>query len=129
MIVVDASVILHVLIDPEKDPGVADALGAAGALMAPSYLDLEILNSLRKKVLSKLVTEQRAAEAVADLSALPVERSNTEALNARIWELRHNMTAYDAAYVALAEALECPLLTRDARLKSAAAVHTTVRVI
>lgn len=129
MIVVDASVILHVLIDPESDPQVAEALQDARGLMAPFYLDLEILNCLRKKVLSKLVTEQRAAEAVADLSALPVERHSTGELIGRIWDLRHNMTAYDAAYVALAEALDCPLLTRDARLKSAAAVHTAVVVI
>lgn len=129
MIVVDASVILHVLIDPEKDPEVAGALDAAGVLTAPSYLDLEILNSLRKKVLSKLIAEQRAAEAVADLSILPVERHDTQSLNGRIWELRHNMTAYDAAYVALAEALDCPLLTRDERLKSATKVHTDVHVV
>jgi predicted nucleic acid-binding protein len=66
MIVVEASVILHVLIDPEKNPPVAEAIAASELLVAPSYLDLEIVNSLRKKVLSKLVTEQRAAQAVAE---------------------------------------------------------------
>lgn len=129
MIVVDASVVLHLLVEPEKDPGVAEALAAASEMIAPAYLDLEILNSLRKKVLSKRLTEQRAAAAVADLSALPLDRRSTEELNSRIWELRHNMTSNDAAYVALAEALECPLLTRDMRLKSAAGIHTAVQVV
>lgn len=129
MIVVDASVILHVLIDPEKDPLVSEALDVAEKLVAPSYLDLEILNSLRKKVLSKLVTERRAARAVQDLSALPVERRSTDGLNSRIWAYCHNVTACDAAYIALAEALGCPLLTRDLRLKSAATAHTRVQLI
>jgi len=129
MIVVDASVILHLLIDPVKDPQVTAALEAAEQQVAPSFLDLEILNGLRKQLVRGLISEERAAEAVADLAAVPVERRSVSALTANIWSYRHNVTAYDAAYVTLAEALDCPLLTRDMRLKSAVAAHTLVQLV
>jgi predicted nucleic acid-binding protein len=129
MIVVDASAVLHLLLDPARDPHVAQALSTAEGLAAPCYLDVEILNSLRKKVLSGLIAEARAAAAVDALSLLPVERRGIDDLNARIWTLRNNMTAYDAAYVALAERLDCPLITRDARLKAAVSSLTQVVLV
>ena len=129
MIVVDASVILHALIDPIKDPHVMRAIEVSEAQLAPSFVDLEILNGLRKQVLSKRVSERRAAQAIADLAAAPVQRSSLEGLTWIIWKYRHNMTAYDAAYVALAEIHDCPLLTRDLRLKSVAAAHTRVHLL
>jgi len=96
-------------------------LFAGGAsLHAPHLLDLEVLHVLRRFERRGILRPSRAAEAVEDLLDLPLTRYPHAALADRVWELRGALTAYDAAYVALAEALHAPLLTRDAALASAA---------
>lgn len=87
-------------------------------LHAPQLLDLEILQVLRRFAIAGAAQERRAAEAIADLEALRLARHGHEPLRRRIWELRATATAYDAAYLALAEALGCPLVTRDKKLAS-----------
>ena len=90
--------------------------GQGERLCAPQLLDVEVLQAIRRYALTRQVPQERANLAVAVLGQFPVSRFPHEPLRHRIWELRENLTAYDAAYVALAEALRCPLITSDARL-------------
>ncbi|MFN2387539.1 MAG: type II toxin-antitoxin system VapC family toxin [Thermoanaerobaculia bacterium] len=89
-------------------------------LHAPHLLDLEVAQVLRRYLGQGDLSEQRAAESLRDFLDLSVARYPHEPFLPRIWQLRANLTAYDAAYVALAEALDAPLVTRDARLARAA---------
>ena len=117
MIVVDASAVIDVLLNTPAGVRVADRLFADGeTLHAPHLLDLEVAQVLRRYALSAELDAARGAQALEDLAALPLSRYPHDVLLPRIWELRHNVTAYDAAYVALAEALAAPLVTRDAAL-------------
>lgn len=117
MIVVDASVMLELLLNRPAAERIAERLlTPQESLHAPHLLDLEVAQVLRRYVLGGEVKVARAAEALGDLSDLPLSRYPHDLLLPRIWELRHNLTAYDAAYVALAEALEAVLLTADERL-------------
>ena len=121
MIVVDASVLVEVLL---RMPG-ADAIAprlfdSRQSLHAPHLIDIEIAQVVRRFALSGELEERRGREALADLSDFPLRRYPHDALLPRIWDLRNNLTGYDAAYVALAEALDAPLLTRDQRLARAA---------
>jgi predicted nucleic acid-binding protein len=83
----------------------------------------------RRHVAAKLMTAPRAAAAVSDLGDLPLQRSPHRPLLQRIWQLRRAVTAYDAAYVALAEALDVSLVTADARLARASGVRCGIEVI
>lgn len=117
MIVVDASAVIEVLLNTPAGVRVAGRLFADGeTLHAPHLLDLEVTQVLRRYALSAELDAARSAQALEDLAALPLSRYPHDVLLPRIWELRHNVTAYDAAYVALAEALAAPLVTRDAAL-------------
>jgi len=117
VIVVDASVVIEVLLNTPAGVRVADRLFADGeTLHAPHLLDLEVAQVLRRYALSAELDAARGAQALEDLAALPLSRYPHDVLLPRIWELRHTVTAYDAAYVALAEALAAPLVTRDAAL-------------
>jgi predicted nucleic acid-binding protein len=93
------------------------------SLNAPHLLDLEVGQVLRRLTREGIVSPARADQAIQDLLDLRITRYPHFALLPRIWRLRHNLTAYDAAYVVLAEILASPLITRDARLKSASG-HT-----
>ena len=120
MIVVDASAILELLLNTTTGSHVAGRLFASGeTLHAPHLLDLEVVQVLRRYSRSGELSPERSREALLDFLDLPVNRYPHDLLLNRIWELRHNLTAYDAAYVALAEALDAPLLTCDERLASA----------
>jgi predicted nucleic acid-binding protein len=92
----------------------------------PLLLDVEILSALRRVVAADDASSARAGEAVADLLDLPIERYAHHALTPRMWELRENFSAYDATWVALAEA-GVPLLTADAGLERAANPHPRSR--
>jgi predicted nucleic acid-binding protein len=119
LIVVDASVVLEVLLQTPAAARVSRRIfGPRETLHAPHLLDIEIAQVLRRYARSGVITSERGAEALGDLADLPLNRYPHFVLLPRIWELRHNLTAYDAAYLALAEALDAPLLTRDRALAS-----------
>ena len=91
-------------------------------------LDLEFVQVLRRMVREKTLSASRAEEAIEDLSALRMTRYPPAALLNRIWQLRSNLTAYDAAYVALAEELKAPLITRDRKIAQAPGHKAAVEV-
>lgn len=125
---VDASVVLALGEDTADGAGVhARLLGER--LSAPEIIDLEAIAAWRRLVQRGLLANSRAAEAVRHLSLLPVQRAPHRPLLARCWELRDTVTVYDAAYVALAELLEAPLVTRDARLAGAPGNRAEVRLV
>ncbi len=114
MIVVDASVVIAALIDDDDNGEIARArMSESTSLHAPELLDLEILSVLRRLAATGRIAEKRAVRAVDDLLDLAVLRYSHHAFSWRIWELRQNLTPYDASYVALAEALACTLVTAD----------------
>jgi predicted nucleic acid-binding protein len=117
LIVIDASAAIELLLRTELGQRVElRALNPDERLYAPQLLDLEIAQVLRRLTHLKEITAARAREALDDYSALLVERAAHRELLRRVWELRDAMTAYDGAYVALAEALDAPLLTCDGKL-------------
>jgi len=98
------------------------------SLHAPHVLDLEVAQVLRRLVRQSLVTEHRAGEALSDLLDLRMTRYPHDLFLPRIWQLRHNFSAYDAAYIVLAQTIDATLLTRDRRLASTAAHAARVEV-
>ena len=88
-------------------------------LHAPHLIDLEIAQVLRRYVRSAMISAERGTEALTDLIDFPLTRYPHLVLLTRIWQLRHGLTAYDAAYLALAEALDATLVTRDRALARA----------
>ena len=130
MIVVDASAVLELLLRTSKSGRVEERLLVPGeTLHAPALLDLEVAQVLRRYVMSAQITARRAAGALDLLAAMPLQRYTHEPLLARVWGLRANLTAWDSAYVALAEGLGAPLVTCDARLAGAAGIRATVEVM
>jgi predicted nucleic acid-binding protein len=120
VIVVDASAVLELLLNTPQAARVAERLFVVGeTLHAPHLLDLEVAQVLRRYAAAGALTGERGDQVLEDLGDLPLERYPHTFLIPRIWELRHALTAYDAAYVALAEALAAPLVTRDAALARA----------
>lgn len=128
--VVDASALVALLLDPGALPVLADGLRAgATAYLAPALCDIEVASAFRNLERRGAVTERRARAGLAVLADLPVERVDHRSLLPRILDLRQNFSAYDAAYVALAEALAAPLVTRDRRLAQAVRRHTSVTLL
>ena len=119
MLVVDTSAVLEALVAREAAPGLLDRLAADGELHAPHLIDTELLYALRRMCLDGALTEERAEDARNDYAELALIRYPHEPLSDRVWEIRHILTAYDATFVALAEALDAPLITCDARLAGA----------
>ena len=120
MIVVDASAIADLLLQtPRLADRVAAELRADGFPQTLDLADIEVVSVLRRKARRGELGTPRAEEALDDLASLPVRRHHASPLRHRIWELRDSLSPYDAAYVALAEALAAPLLTTDARLARA----------
>jgi predicted nucleic acid-binding protein len=120
LIVVDASAMLEVLLGTKTGARVEDRLLAAGeSLHAPHLIDVEVAQVLRRYAAAGELSAERGREALADLADFPLHRYPHDVLLPRIWELRSNVTAYDSAYLALAETLVAPLVTCDARLASA----------
>lgn len=129
MIVVDASVILEVLLRTSHGEPIADRiLRPRERMHVPHLLDLEVAQVLRRYVARGELLEPRAREALGLLALFPLTRYAHEPLLSRIWQLRESLTAYDAAYVALAEALGVTLLTRDEKLSRAPGIRTTVEL-
>lgn len=130
MIVIDASVLANALGDDENDGRAArHELRVADALAAPDLVDVETVAVLRRRWLARTLSDDRFESAVLDLERLDVERVPTLRLLRRAYELRANVTAYDATYVALAEALGCELLTADRRLAAATGPRCPIRVL
>ena len=119
MIVVDASVLISVLVGHGPLADEAARTITAHVLHAPELIDLEVTSAARRLVTGGAIDNQRALGMLTDLEELPLRRARHTPLLGRVWELRGNLTAYDAAYVALAEALRCPLATGDRRLAHA----------
>lgn len=116
MLVVDTSAVLEALVASSPAPGLVARLGDDGDLHAPHLIDTEVLHALRSMTLRGAISGERAADARYDFAELGVVRYPHQPLNSRVWELRKNLTAYDATFVALAESLEAPLVTCDGRL-------------
>lgn len=114
-IVVDASVLVDVFLRSPRAGVIIERL-AHEILHAPVTIDAEIVHALRRKWIATAIDGAVAADALAALRVTPIHRHPVIALTERMWSLPNNVTAYDAAYVALAEAIDVPLLTRDLRL-------------
>jgi predicted nucleic acid-binding protein len=119
VIVADASAMLEVLLNTSRAAALRNLMLTEGqSIHVPHLMDVEVLQVLRRYVRTATLTNARAREAIQDYSDLPLKRYSHDILLERIWELRHNFTAYDAAYIALAEGLEAPLITCDRALTS-----------
>lgn len=130
MIVVDASILANVVGDDGVDGQRARAeVRAAGELAAPDLVDVETVAVLRRRWIAGTVSDSRFIEAIDDLEAIELDRYPTLPLMRRSYELRANVTAYDATYIALAEVLGCGLLTGDHRLGRAPGTRCAVRVL
>jgi predicted nucleic acid-binding protein len=125
VIVIDASVLATALGDDGDDGANARARIRGEELAAPEIIDLEVASVWRRT----LSDERRAALALADLIDIPLRRARHLPLLTRCWQLRHNLTPYDASYIALAEALEVPFVTADRRLARAGATHCKIEAL
>ena len=120
MIVVDASLIVDILLVIDVPPGLTDRLlDPTEVLNAPQLMDVEVIHVLRRYARTGSLCASRATQALDDLLNLPIERYGHSLLIPRIWAYRDNLSAYDAAYLALADALACKVVTRDRRFASA----------
>ena len=133
MLVIDASATTDLLLArPIAEEIAGHIADHAHDLHAPHLLDVEVVSAVRRLVMAGESTQARAFEAIADLLELPIVRYPHEILVPRIWDLRDNFSAYDAAYLALAEALideGVPLLTTDDRFARATRAHTGIDVL
>jgi predicted nucleic acid-binding protein len=127
--VIDTSAVVDFLLGVGVAADVERLMQDEGELAAPDVLVLETLAVMRREVLRGGLAEQRAAGAVNDLGELPVELFPSLVLRGRAWELRNNLTAADALFVALAEALAEPIATKDGALADAAARHSTATAL
>jgi predicted nucleic acid-binding protein len=130
LIVLDASTLVSILLDPRPNAEpVRERVERPGeSVHVPHLLDVEVLNMLRRQMLGSILAKERGTTAPQDLGSIKMTRYPHTLLLGRIWELRENVTAYDAAYVALAEALGAPLVTRDTRLAQAPGNSATVEL-
>jgi len=128
--VVDASAVVEMLLrTPIGEKCQARLLVADEALCAPHLLDVEVAQVLRRFAAQGEMTAERGSEALVDLADLPLTRYPHGPLLERVWDLRHSVSAYDAVYLALAEALDAPLVSSDGRLARAHGHHATVQVL
>ena len=130
MIVIDASAVLELLLlTPKAAQLEALALTSGQQLNAPHLLDVEVTQTLRRLVLAGELPPRRAEQALDDYSQLVIERHSHRDLIKRAWQLKDSLTAYDAIYVALAEALDSVLLTCDGRMARAHGHHARIRLV
>jgi predicted nucleic acid-binding protein len=119
VLVVDSSAVLEALAARDPAPELVERLADDGDLHAPHLIDTEVLHALRRMLRRGQLSGERAHDARTDYADLTLVRYPHEPLNDRVWELRENLTASDATFVALAEALDSPLITCDVRLAAA----------
>ncbi len=130
MIVIDASAVLEILLRTPAAKAVEARIFEPGeTLHAPHLIDVEVAQVIRRYTANGEIDEERGRAALSDLAALPLQRFPHDFLLPRIWALRNTMTAYDAAYVALSEALDAVLLTRDKHLAAAPGHHARIELV
>jgi len=125
VIVVDASAALSALLND----GPARRILATEQLHAPHLIDCEVANGLRRRVAARQISAEDGRAALSVLQRLGMTRYATYLMLDRVWDLRDNLSAYDASYISLAEELSCALLTADARLSRAPAIRCAVTVV
>jgi predicted nucleic acid-binding protein len=127
VIVLDASAALDLLLERgDRGEWVARRVAREGVVAAPHLLDLEVASAVRRRERSGEIGAARGRAALEDLAVMPLRRYPATALLGRVWQLRGTLTAYDAAYVALAEALGAPLVTMDERLGRSGGHRATI---
>ncbi len=130
MIVVDASALLEVVLHTPRGEAIeARLFDGLESLHSPHLLDVEVAQVIRRFEMAGEIEAARAQEALDDFVDFPIRRHPHGFLLKRVWSLRANMTAYDAAYIALAEILEATFMTHDRRLAVAARRHVTVELV
>jgi predicted nucleic acid-binding protein len=128
VIVIDVSAVLELLLKGPAWQRVASRIASEEELHAPHLLDLEVAQVLRRHAQAGAIDDERGRQALEDLADLDVARHPHDLFLPRIWELRARVTAYDAAYVALAEALAAPLVTLDRRLARAGGHRARIEI-
>ena len=129
MIVLDASAAVDWILQTSVGKNIEKRIYSHNeSLHAPHLIDLEVTQVLRRLGLQRVISTHRADEAIRDLLDLRITRYPHLVLLPRIWQLRHNFSAYDAAYIVLAEKLGAPLVTRDGRLASASGHTATIEL-
>jgi len=116
VIVLDTSAALACLVGIDASPALRSRVAGAGTLHVPHLIDVEFLSGLRGLVFGGKLTDDRARDAMTDFAKLRLVRYPLPGIAERVWAKRHTLTAYDAVFVSLAEALGCPLVTCDRRL-------------
>ncbi|HTJ74252.1 MAG TPA: type II toxin-antitoxin system VapC family toxin [Acidimicrobiales bacterium] len=130
MIVLDASAAIELLLSTDAGEAVARRISDPDEILhAPHLLAAEVAQVLRRYEAAGAITAQDGAAALDDLVALDIERHDHDSLLGRVWELRPNLTAYDALYVALAEVLDAPLLTQDRKLAAAPGHNAGIELV
>lgn len=130
MKVLDASVLVEYLTDGEHAEASRRQIRARpGWLWAPHLVDAEVGHALRSEVRAGEISARKAREVLADLMDMRLQRVSHHLLSERAWELRENVSFYDGLYVALAEALEAPLITLDSRLARAPGVKAEIELV
>ena len=118
MIVLDASVVVELLTNGQLAESIRNDLARRDeSFLVPHLIDVEVVSAIRRLLAGRRIDAHRSAQFLAGLASLPAERYAHTPLLGRIWELRHNFTAYDAAYIALAEATDSVLYTCDEKLR------------
>ena len=129
MLVIDASALIELLLNTDTGRNVANEIGVEHALHAPDLIGVEMVNVLRRLVSRNEISVEEAATVLADFGQLGVEIYEHSPLLGRAFDLRGAVTGYDAMYVALAEGLQAPLLTCDAKLGGSNGHRATIRVV
>jgi predicted nucleic acid-binding protein len=127
MIVLDASVVVELLTNGALADSIRNELSKRDeSFIVPHLIDIEVMSAIRRLVAGQRIESHRSSRFLAELAALPAERYSHTPLIGRIWELRHNFTAYDAAYIALAEATGSVLYTCDEKLRKGHRARVTL---